>query len=227
MPKKLRNAPGGVIYHVLNRAVARIKIFRTDKDYAAFENAMAEAVERERMRLLAYVVMPNHWHLVVYPEHNGQLSGFMHWLTLAHASRWRTAHQTVGYGPLYQGRFKSFPVQGGGYLSTVLRYVERNPLRAGLVKRAEEWRWSSLYRREQGDDAAKSMLADWPTPRRDDWIEWTNRPQTAAEESAVRASVRRSRPYGDDRWGQDMCRRLGLDPCVRPVGRPRTQPATS
>src|SRR5215211_1170850 len=131
MPRVARRCPGGVIYHVLNRAVARIKIFRTEKDYLAFERTLEEANSRLPVDVLAYCVMPNHWHLVLRPGRDGELSEFMAWLTMTHAQRWRTSHQTVGYGPLYQGRFKSFPVEADGHLLTVLRYVERNPLRAG------------------------------------------------------------------------------------------------
>src|ERR1051325_2400699 len=150
MPRGRRNACGGVIYHVLNRAVARIKIFRSQGDYLAFERTLEEAHRRLAVPILAYCVMPTHWHLVLYPKRDGDLSEFMYWLTLTHVQRWRTSHDTIGDGPLYQGRFKSFAIQDDSHLLTVLRYVERNPLRARLVRRAEEWKWSSLHRRVDG-----------------------------------------------------------------------------
>jgi putative transposase len=146
MPRKPRECPGGLIYHVLNRSVAGIKIFSRDKDYLAFERVLVQAQAKFPVALLAYSIMPNHWHLVLRPEGDGDLSKFMHWLSMTHVQRWRTSHQNVGYGPLYQGRFKSFAIEADEHLITVLRYVERNALRANLVETAEKWRWCSLYR---------------------------------------------------------------------------------
>ena len=151
MGRALRIAAGGFAYHVLNRANARMRIFDKPKDYEAFERILADAVRRVKMRLLAYCVMPNHWHLVVWPREEGDLSTFVGWLTLTHTQRWHAHRHSVGSGHVYQGRFKSFLVESDEYLWTVCRYVERNALRAGLCERAEEWRWSSLWRREFGD----------------------------------------------------------------------------
>src|SRR5262245_4653482 len=165
MGRALRNAAGGWVYHVVNRANARLPLFEKDGDYDAFERVLAEAVARVPVAVLAYCVMPNHWHLVVRPQRDGDLSRFVGWLTLTHTQRWHAHHHTAGSGHLYQGRFKSFPVQEDEHLLTVCRYVERNPLRAGLVGRAEDWRWSSLWRRERGPEAARALLAEWPVPR--------------------------------------------------------------
>src|SRR5437660_557113 len=104
MPRAARVAPGGV-YHVLNRSAARFKMLRSDKDFAAFEHVIAEAVERHPIRILSYCLMSTHWHFVAWPRRDGELTSFFRWLTHAHAMRWRVAHGTVGYGPLYQGRF--------------------------------------------------------------------------------------------------------------------------
>ena len=138
MGRPLRTAPGDLVYHVLNRANGRQPLFEKDGDYAAFERVLAEACQRVPMRILAYCVMPNHWHLVLWPYLDGDLSHFMGWLTLTHTQRWHAHHHTVGHGHLYQGRFKSFLVQQDAHLLAVCRYVERNALRAGLVERAEQ-----------------------------------------------------------------------------------------
>src|SRR5689334_11397366 len=122
MPRTRRCCPGGIVYHVLNRAVAKIRLFRNDKDYLAFERTLVQANERFPLEIFAYCVMPNHWHFVVRPKRDGDLTAFMQWLTLTHAQRWRTSHGTVGYGPLYQGRFKAFAIQQDEHLETVLRY---------------------------------------------------------------------------------------------------------
>jgi putative transposase len=205
--------------------VARIKIFRTAKDYQGFERTLGEAYARLPVPILAYCVMPNHWHLVLRPRRDGELSRFMQWLTLAHAQRWRTSHHTVGYGPLYQGRFKSFAIQADGHLLTALRYVERNPLRAGLVERAEDWPWSSLHRRVRGSPQERALLSEWPVEMPPDWLEWVNRPQTTAEEEALHTAIQRSRPFGEARWQQATAKRLGCLSCFRPPGRPRRAPA--
>ena len=143
MGRPLRAASGNDVYHVLNRANARRTLFEDDGDYAAFERVLVQACERLSMRLLAYCVMPNHWHLVAWPRQDGDLSRFMNWLTLTHTQRWHQHRHTVGEGHVYQGRFKSCPVETNEYLLSVCRYVERNPVRAGLVERALDWRWSS------------------------------------------------------------------------------------
>src|ERR1700761_6128475 len=144
MPRPPRAAEGGLIYHALNRAGGRSVIFDTDEDYEAFERAAAQAVIRYDMRLLAYCLMPDHFHLLLWPREDGDLSQFMRWLTMTHTQRWHAHHGTAGTGHLYQGRFKSFPVQSDDHLLTVCRYVEQNAMLAGLVERAEDWRWSSL-----------------------------------------------------------------------------------
>ena len=151
MPRAARNAPGGYVYHALNRANGRLPLFESPGDYAAFERVLAEAAARvPGARLLAYCVMPNHWHLALWPRADGELSEFLRILTLTHAQRWHAHRGSAGAGHVYQGRFKSFPVQRDDHFLTLCRYVERNPLRAGLVRRAERWRWSSLWRREFG-----------------------------------------------------------------------------
>lgn len=166
MGRPKRAADGGLIYHVLNRANARMTIFKKEGDYEAFERVLEEAVERTQTRLLAYCVMPNHWHLVVWPREDGELSRFTGWLTLTHTQRWHAHRHSTGSGHVYQGRFKSFPVQEDDHFYAVCRYVERNALRANLVERAEAWRWGSLHRWKRGTAKQKSWLATWPLPRR-------------------------------------------------------------
>ncbi len=123
MPRTARIAPGGVIFHALNRANARATIFDDDHDFKAFEPIMAETVDVTQMRILAYLTMPNHWHLVLWPRHDGDLGRFMQRLTTTHVRRWHLYRHSVGDGHLYQGTYKSFPVQDDAHLLTVLRYV--------------------------------------------------------------------------------------------------------
>lgn len=182
MGRPLRAAAGGFVYHVLNRVNGRATLFAKAADYAAFLRVLGEAVARADTRLLAYCVMPNHWHLVVWPRRDGELARFVGWLTLTHTQRWHAHSHTAGTGHLYQGRYKSFPVQADEHLRTVCRYVERNPVRAGLVRRAEAWRWGSLWPRgPEEEEAARPVLAAWPVPRPRGWLAFVNAPQTAAE----------------------------------------------
>lgn len=144
MPRRRRIAPAGFVYHVMNRAAGRLILVDSSSDYMAFEQLLADAQDRSHMRILAYCLMRTHWHLLLWPHTDRGLSAFMHWLTTAHATRWALAHDAVGKGAVYQSRFKSIPVQTDSHLTTVWRYIERNPLRANLVDRAELWPWSSL-----------------------------------------------------------------------------------
>ncbi len=223
MGRPRRAADGGLIYHVLNRANARMTLIEKPEDYAAFERVLEEAVERTKTRLLAYCVMPNHWHLVLWPQADGELSRFMGWLTLTHTQRWHAHRHSAGSGHLYQGRFKSFPLQDDKHYFTVCRYVERNALRANLVARAEDWRWGSLYRWQRGSVKESELLAVWPMRRLADWVQEVNAPQTEAELAALRRAVNRGCPFGGATWSERVVRRLGLESTLRPQGRPRKQ----
>jgi putative transposase len=221
MGRPHRAAEGGYVYHVLNRANARLRIFADGPDYEAFEKVLMEAVERTETRLLAFCLMPNHWHLLVWPRKDGELSRFVGWLTLTHTQRWHAHRRSTGCGHLYQGRFKSFPVQSDEHFYTVARYVERNAVRANLVRRAEQWPWGSLahWRRDTADDRA--LLAPWPLARKAGWVEHVNEPLTELELAAIRRSVHRGQPFGDEAWSDRTVKRLGLETTLRPRGRPR------
>jgi putative transposase len=147
MPRVGRAAAGGVIYHVLNRGNGRQRLFHKPQDYDAFVRLLAEVKEALPVRVLSYCLMPNHWHLVLWPHRDGELSRFILRLATAHVRRHFAHYHNTSGGHLYQGRFKSFPVQEDRHFLTVCRYVEANPIRANLVKRAEEWKWSSLRAR--------------------------------------------------------------------------------
>jgi len=200
-----------------------MRIFDKAEDYAAFERVLEEAVDRTKTRLLADCLMPSHWHRVLWPQSDGELSRFTGWLTLTHTQRWHAHRHSTGSGHVYQGRFKSFPVQDDVPFFTVGRYVERNALRANLVRRAEDWPWGSLHRWQQGDAKDKSLLAAWPLRRLANWVEEVNSPQTEAELSALRRSVNRGCPFGEAFWSEQMVRRLGLESTLRPQGRPKKQ----
>ena len=141
MPRTARASVGNLAYHVFNRGNGRATVFHDDDDFANFVRLIGEASERVAMRVVAYCVMPNHFHLVLWPRKDGDLGVYMQWLMTAHVRRHHHRHGTSGH--VWQGRFKAFPIQKDDHLLTVLRYVERNPVRAGLVARSRDWRWSS------------------------------------------------------------------------------------
>ena len=219
MPRRLRHAAGGYVYHVLNRSVGRATLFPKAVDFEAFIRVLTEAHERLPIRLLAYCIMSNHWHLVLWPKKDGELSEFMRWLTVSHTQRWHAHFHTQGTGPLYQGRFKSFPIAADDHLLTVLRYVERNPLRAGLVSSASKWRWSSLGRTCEG--LLGPPLKEGPIARPANWPDWVDEPETEAELAALRRSIVRGAPFGSEAWQKRTAQQLGLQSSLKPLGRPK------
>jgi putative transposase len=206
-------------YHVLNRGNARGEVFHKDEDYAAFLKLLVQAGERLPVRLLAYCLLPNHFHLVLWPYQDGDLSRWMQWLLTSHVRRYHRHYDSSGH--VWQGRFKAFPIQQDEHLLTVLRYVERNPVRAKSlpVRKAERWPWSSLGRPPKNVETPR--LDSGPVRRPDHWLDWVNAPQTEAELKALRDCVVRGAPYGGERWQQLTARRLGLESTLRPRGRPR------
>ena len=173
------------------------------------------------MRLLAYCVMPNHWHLVLYPKQDGDLQKFMGWLTNTHTRRWHTIKRTIGEGHLYQGRYKSFLCQTDDYLLSLIRYVERNAKKANLCNLAEDWKWSSIYKRERGADEQKEILAEWPIEIPKNYLSLLNAKQNASEEDAIERSIIKNSPYGDESWIKKVSKDYGLEQTFRRVGRPR------
>ena len=216
------------MFHVLNRTVAGLPLFRKEKDFEAFERIMVEAQELHPLRILAWCLMRNHWHFVVWPRQDGELTAHFRWLAHTHAMRWHAAHNTVGRGHLYQGRFKSFPVGEEEHFLMLCRYVERNALTAQVVGRAEDWRWGSLWARRRGDEKLKAILADWPVERPRNWIALVNEAMTEKEVERIpdmhsqEPSLRRRRMAG--RSGQAS----GVAAHVAPrVGRRRSSRKTA
>ncbi len=196
-----------------------MRLFHKAGDYEAFERVLAEGLERYPVELLTYCVMPNHWHLVVRPSTGQALGRWMGWVGVTHVRRHHEHYHTRGGGHLYQGRFKSFPVAEDDYFLALCRYVEGNPLRAGLVERAEEWRWSGLWRRLNG--SGDLPLTAWPVERPRNWLARVNRELHGEQIEQIRISVQRGRPLGPGKWVRRIADRLGLSYTLRGPGRPR------
>ncbi len=227
MPRQKRADEAGSIYHVLNRGNARQTIFHKGEDYQAFLRVLGEGLERYPVELFSFTLMPNHWHMVLRPGEDGQMGRLLRWVTATHTQRHHAHYHTAGEGHLYQSRFKSFPVANDDHFLVVCRYVERNPLRAGMVGRAEDWRYGSLWRWTQQPEPVPKLLTRWPIARTANWIERVNQPLNEKELQALRVSVQRGRPFGDQAWTKKVAGRTGLGYTLRPRGRPRKQQPTS
>jgi putative transposase len=221
MPRMNRVAVGGVIYHVINRSNGRVKIFHADADYQHFEALLLEGIELIDMPLLAYCIMPNHWHLVLHPKNDGDMSEFMRWVTTTHVRQRRVMTKSVGEGHLYQGAYKSFPVQEDKYLHDLIRYVEQNPLRAKLVGKAEDWQWSSLYRRLRNNTEDKKFLSPLPTELPANYHTSVNTLLNANSLDTIRHSIGKGTPYGSLEWVEGMVKEHKMESTVRAPGRPR------
>ena len=221
MPRTERVDIGEEIYHVINRANGRHTIFHTKEDYQLFESLLTEAKELTDMRILAYTIMPNHWHLLLYPKKDGDLALFIHWITTTHTRRVHVKTKTVGGGSLYQGRYKSFLVDTDKYLLTLIKYIERNPVRAKLASLCEAWQWGSAWRRTQGNKKIKQLITPSPEPLPHGYVRWINTPENKDDLFSLRNSVNRSVPYGEGKWVKKMIVRHHLESTVRSQGRPK------
>jgi putative transposase len=215
MPRLSRQIEAGTIYHVLNRGNSRRNLFFKEQDFLAFIALLNEALKRFPVDLLAFCLMSNHWHLLLRPRTDDALSRMIAWLTVTHARRHHQHYPTPGTGHIYQGRFKSFPVQSDEHFLIVARYAHANPLRAKLVKRAEQWRWSDLT------GSHGLPLAEWPVDRPRHWLRLVNEPLDDSSAAAITQSVRRGTPFGSADWIKRTAQRLDLTSTLHPRGRPK------
>ena len=217
MPRTARAAVGDYCYHVINRGNARAEVFHAEGDYHAFVNLLREAGQRVPMRLLAYCLMPNHFHVVVWPFGDGDLSKWVQWLLTAHVRRYHRWYESSGH--VWQGRFKAFPIEHDHHLLSIFRYIECNPVRAGLVARAEDWRWSSA--RRWVEPSSGLCIEAGPAVRPEPWLAWVNEAMTEVEVQQIRLSVNRGAPFGSAAWTTRTASLMGLDASLRPLGRPQ------
>jgi putative transposase len=189
MPRTARAIIANQCYHIINRGNKKGPVFHERADFEQFLALLTRAQQRLRLPILAACLMPNHIHLVVRPTRDADLARWTHWVFTTHV-RW-----------------------------TVMRYVERNALRAKLVERAEDWEWGSLAWRRLSP--APVELAASPVQISSYWRHLVNEPQTAAEIAEIRTCVNRQRPFGDADWVANRAIDLGLEQSLAPKGRPR------
>jgi putative transposase len=209
MPRIPRGQVAGHTYHVLNRGNGGGTVFHKDGDYTAFLQLLGTAKAKFPVKVLGLCLMPNHFHLVAQPETQAALSSFMQWWMTSHVRRYHQHYQSHGH--IWQGRFKSFPIQQDDHLLTVLRYVFRNPVRAGLAAQVMDWPWSSLRWPQLSDPL--------PVEAPSDWLSWIDRPLFDHELITLRTCVNRQRPYGVEDWQNTTAAMHGLEATLRSRGR--------
>ena len=219
MPRTSRAIVAGHCYHVLNRGNNQMRLFHDRADYLAALWLLAESFDEFELPVMAACLMPNHLHFAMCPKRNEDIGRWAHWFFTTHARRYHKKYDTSGR--VWQGRFKASVVQGDRHLIAVLRYVERNALRANLVNRAEDWEWGSLRWRHRSHGPIRLASPPLPLPSR--WLEYVNEPQTAEELEAIRNALARQAPYGDESWCAAKAAELGIEGSINPRGRPKTR----
>ena len=226
MPRPLRPVDSGLVYHVINRGNNRQAVFRKEGDFQAFLAALADLKERKPFQLFGYCLLNNHFHLLVRPTGESTISRIMQSLLVSHTQRYHRHYHSGGH--VWQGRFKSPVVQSDEHLLTVLRYIEANPLRAQIVERADDYRWSSyrVHGLGEKDDLVDRLvtyeaLGMQAKARQRKWAEKVHRPIVEAQLAAIRRSCATGLPYGTSAWVKRLANRLDLDLTIRPRGRPR------
>jgi putative transposase len=228
MPRPLRPIADGLVYHVINRGNNRQEVFRKKADFEAFLAALLELKQRKPFELYGYCLLNNHFHLLMRPT-GESISRIVQSLLVSHTQRYHRHHGSGGH--VWQGRFKSPVIQDDEHLLTVLRYIEANPLRAGLVKQADEYPWSS-YRAHgagQADElldriAVYDQLAGSAAARQRQWSAKVHRPLDESTLEQVRRSSTTGLPFGTEKWVGRLAKRLDLDLTIRPRGRPKKPP---
>jgi putative transposase len=214
MPRIAKALADNCFYHIINRGNGRQQVFHKDGDYRAFIELMLHAREKHAVRIHAWCLMPNHFHLLVQPEQADQLNKYMQWLMTSHVRRYHSHYKSSGH--VWQGRYKSFIVQNDDYLLTVARYIEANPVRSGLSSTALQWPWSSHKSRSDATEDNHPDTLPFSLP--DDWSAYVDSPLTDKEMEKLRNSVNRQTPFGKSEWRDELCKKMGLESTVRARG---------
>ena len=201
----------------MNRSAKQLPLFESPRDYRRFLDVLVEAEHRHDMRLLEYCVMPNHFHLLVWPRRDGDLSRYLRWTTGVHAQRWRLDRQTPGKGAVYQGRYRWVAVQDDAHLDIVRRYIVQNPVRAGLARDVFVWPWSSAGVLDVGTRPTLTTECR-PAPRNLGEILDADLARCLAEGLSARPT------FGSARWRFALDVELLLDAAGRPADRSTPRP---
>ena len=212
----------GHVVHAMNRRVDRQTLFKNDEDYSSFRSLLGTAVEKFDLRLLEWVLMPNHVHFLAWPEEKDQFPKFMEWLFGTHAKIWRAENDTVGEGPLYQG-YKAFILSSGTKLHRLRNYLAMNPVEGGLVNHPWQWKWGSARRAKYKHFTSDINLSVGPKPIHQNLSQLLYTPWLTSkrDKAKLQKSLEREAPYGNDAWCERMIEKHGLEHTIRKLGRPK------
>lgn len=216
MPRIPRGDSAEGIYHIINRGNMRMQIFDDHDDYEYFLDLLKKGAKKEKIAIHAYCLLPNHFHLLLSPQHEGSLSRMMQWVMTSHVRYYHRKNKTSGH--VWQGRYKSFIIEKESYYISVMRYIEANALRAGLVTKGEEWIYGSLHERVSTE---RVLLSEPSIEIGDDWINYVNEPMKMYEIEKIRNSVNRQAPLGEEGWQMEVAAQYGLLSTLGNRGRPK------
>lgn len=200
MPRRPRGELRGAIHHVINRGNNRSTVFHEDADFRIFVELLSSTKARISIRLYAFVLMSNHFHLIAEPSDIDTLSRYMHRVLQRYALQHHRRNGTTGH--LWQGRYKSFPIESDTHYLTVVQYVLRNPVRAGIVERAHDYPWTSLHCPELIDESPLPLPTD-----REHWLSEEENPEALG---ALRSAANRQFPFGTPQWTAETAHQLGI-----------------
>jgi putative transposase len=223
MPRRKRISPDGFVQHVLNRGDHRETLFHKPGDFRAFLAVVAETALRIPMRILAYCIMRNHFHLLLWPYRGSDLPDFMQLLMNLHIGRYLRHYPPASPGHIYQSRYTNSIVETGSSVLAVAKYVESNAANAGIVTRAEDYRWSSASPHALDDD--RPILSEWPVPKPREWLTLLNLRTPTQQLKQIQHSAARGAPYGSSAWVERVVKEYGLEHTIRGRGRPKQNEA--
>ena len=217
MPRIARGLADNQIYHIINRGNRRESVYHDKYDYERFLKLLFDSKEKYNIKIYAYCLMPNHFHLVIYTKYSESLSKAMHWISSSYVRYYNKRYKISGH--LWQGRYKSFIVQKESYLLTLLKYVEVNPKRAKIVKRCEDYKYSSAYNRINNieDELINTPPIDLPV----NWDKYINEEESKIDIDYIRNSIERQSPLGEELWQVNIAKKYGLESTLNSRGRPK------
>lgn len=220
MPRLARTVFAGVPHHITQRGNRREDVFYVEEDYQTYLEWLCHYSQQHQLEILAYCLMTNHIHLVAVPARESSLQQVLKPLHMRYAQRINRIRKWSGH--FWQGRYFSSPMDER-YMWSAIRYVECNPVRARMVRKAENYPWSSAANHCGGvDDCVLSKNPQWKklSEQVDDWSAWLAEGDDPSELAMIRRNIEKGLPCGSDRFIKNLERKIGRSLQFRPQGRP-------
>ena len=221
MPRQARTVFAGVPHHITQRGNRREDVFFTDEDRETYLEWLKDYCSKHKVEILAYCLMTNHIHLIALPKTETGLQSVLKPLHMRYAQRFNRQRNWKGH--VWQGRYFSSPLDEQ-YLWAAIRYVERNPVRARMVRKAENYAWSSAKSHCTGiPDSVLTRSAFWQKQFESigDWSAWLSEGDNESELSIIRRNIEKGLPCGSESFIKKLERKAGKVLQYRPLGRPR------